>query len=219
MTKERLENFSDGIFSIIITIMVLDIDIPTTGTWSALTNPMFYSRFLAYVVSFLLITSFWISHHGLFNNIKTLDRTLLWVNALALFPISLVPLATAWFGEFPTKVAPSVVYGLVYVATVIALWVLSHVISQRITGRHQNAMKRLNRSRPWLVVMGLTGTALAFFWPPATGVMVFGVTTTWIIWIVTTRRRHELEERLEKVTETKPASDTAPENSQSENQK
>jgi uncharacterized membrane protein len=191
MSKGRLEAFSDGVFAIIITIMVLDIQIPTSGDWTALAEPQFYTRFMAYVVSFLLTTSFWISHHGLFDNIKSVDTALLWINTLALFPISLVPLATAWFGEFPTRVAPSVIYGLVYVGTVIALYVLSHSISSRLTGRHRNTMRHLNKSRPWLALLGLVGTGFAFFWPPITGVMVLGVTVAWIVWIVTRRRKHQ----------------------------
>ncbi len=181
MEKGRLEAFSDGVFAIIITIMVLDLKIPSDGNWTAIMNDAWMSTFLAYLVSFIITASFWVSHHLIISNLKKVDSRLLWINVLTLLPMSLVPITTAWFGEFPNSVAPSVTYGLVYVLSVGALFNLSHIVSKHLGNPVvQKRMRRVNRSRIGLIAIGLVGTGLAFIWPPVTGGMVLVVSGGWL---------------------------------------
>ena len=181
MEKGRLEAFSDGGFAIIITIMVLDLKIPSDGNWTAIMNDAWMSTFLAYLVSFIITASFWVSHHLIISNLKKVDSGLLWINVLTLLPMSLVPITTAWFGEFPNSVAPSVTYGLVYVLSVGALFNLSHIVSKHLANPVvQKRMRRVNRSRIGLIAIGLVGTGLAFIWPPVTGGMVLVVSGGWL---------------------------------------
>ncbi|WP_238921721.1 TMEM175 family protein [Weissella cibaria] len=181
MEKGRLEAFSDGVFAIIITIMVLDLKIPSDGNWTAIMNDAWMSTFLAYLVSFIITASFWVSHHLIISNLKKVDSGLLWINVLTLLPMSLVPITTAWFGEFPNSVAPSVTYGLVYVLSVGALFNLSHIVSKHQANPVvQKRMRRVNRSRIGLIAIGLVGTGLAFIWPPVTGGMVLVVSGGWL---------------------------------------
>lgn len=181
MEKGRLEAFSDGVFAIIITIMVLDLKIPSDGNWKAIMNDAWMSTFLAYLVSFIITASFWVSHHLIISNLKKVDSGLLWINVLTLLPMSLVPITTAWFGEFPNSVAPSVTYGLVYVLSVGALFNLSHIVSKHLANPVvQKRMRRVNRSRIGLIAIGLVGTGLAFIWPPVTGGMVLVVSGGWL---------------------------------------
>ncbi len=181
MEKGRLEAFSDGVFAIIITIMVLDLKIPSDGNWTAIMNDAWMSTFLAYLVSFIITASFWVSHHLIISNLNKVDSGLLWINVLTLLPMSLVPITTAWFGEFPNSVAPSVTYGLVYVLSVGALFNLSHIVSKHLANPVvQKRMRRVNRSRIGLIAIGLVGTGLAFIWPPVTGGMVLVVSGGWL---------------------------------------
>lgn len=181
MEKGRLEAFSDGVFAIIITIMVLDLKIPSDGNWTAIMNNAWMSTFLAYLVSFIITASFWVSHHLIISNLKKVDSGLLWINVLTLLPMSLVPITTAWFGEFPNSVAPSVTYGLVYVLSVGALFNLSHIVSKHLANPVvQKRMRRVNRSRIGLIAIGLVGTGLAFIWLPVTGGMVLVVSGGWL---------------------------------------
>ena len=181
ISKNRLEAFSDGVFAIIITIMVLDLKIPSDGNWTAIMNDAWMSTFLAYLVSFIITASFWVSHHLIISNLKKVDSGLLWINVLTLLPMSLVPITTAWFGEFPNSVAPSVTYGLVYVLSVGALFNLSHIVSKHLANPVvQKRMRRVNRSRIGLIAIGLVGTGLAFIWPPVTGGMVLVVSGGWL---------------------------------------
>ncbi|GAK30867.1 ferrochelatase [Weissella oryzae SG25] len=185
MSKARLEAFSDGIFAIIITIMVLDIHIPANGHWTALLAPNFYHPVLAYCISFLLVTSFWISHHSMLLPLKKVDRTILWVNILALFPISLIPLATDWFGEFPSAIAPSIIYGIIYMATILALYLLSHIITKRISDIDiQKHMYKTNHVRLYFLLFGALGIAGSFFLPYLIGLVILIITITWLAWTI-----------------------------------
>jgi uncharacterized membrane protein len=99
MGKARLEAFSDGVFAIIITIMVLELKVPHGSDLDAL-RPMCAS-FAAYAVSFVYVGIYWANHHHLLHTVKRVDGWVIWMNLALLFVLSLVPITTAWFGEYP----------------------------------------------------------------------------------------------------------------------
>ena len=100
----RIEAFSDGVFSIAITLLVLDIHVPTTqqadvtGLLSQLLN--LWPNLLAFVASFFFILVMWINHHRLFTVIRRNDNNLLLLNGLLLFGVILVPFPTALVAEY-----------------------------------------------------------------------------------------------------------------------
>src|SRR5205823_11856678 len=80
MTKSRLEAFSDGVFAIAITLLVLQIDIPGPGGNLAHEVGHLWPSFAAYLVSFFTIGIIWVNHHGIMRRIEKVDRTLLFLN-------------------------------------------------------------------------------------------------------------------------------------------
>lgn len=92
-----MEAFSDGVLAIIITIMVLELGVPHEASLAALVPliPVFFS----YVLSFVLIGTYWNNHHHLMQAVQQVDGRVLWANMHLLFWLSLVPFATAWMGE------------------------------------------------------------------------------------------------------------------------
>ncbi|MEO8207648.1 MAG: TMEM175 family protein, partial [Chloroflexota bacterium] len=92
MTKGRLEAFSDGVLAIIITIMVLELKVPHEPTFAALgqLGPVFIS----YVLSFVLIGTYWNNHHHLLQASRVINGRVLWATLLLLFWLSLFPFAT-----------------------------------------------------------------------------------------------------------------------------
>lgn len=88
MTKGRVEAFSDGVFAIIITIMVLEFKTPTEPTWEGL-RPL-VPTFLSYVLSFAYLGIYWSNHHHLFQAVHHVRGSILWTNLLLLFWLSLV---------------------------------------------------------------------------------------------------------------------------------
>jgi uncharacterized membrane protein len=180
MNKNRLEAFSDGVFAIIITIMILEIKTPKSGNWDQILNAHFLNVAIAYLVSFLLVTSFWISHHQIFQKINQIDVSFLWVNNLTLLPISFVPFATAWNGEFSNKTAPAVVYGIVYTSTILALYILSFS-AQKLLSQSDEIMKKMNKQRIILIIVTIVGTIISIQVPVVSRLMVLFIQIYWII--------------------------------------
>jgi len=111
MSKGRLEAFSDGVFAIIITIMVLELHPPEGASFAAL-KPVL-PKFISYVLSFIYIAIYWNNHHHLFQAVKHVNGKVLWCNILLLFCLSLVPFVTAWMGENHFSSSPVALYGII----------------------------------------------------------------------------------------------------------
>ena len=126
----RIAAFSDGVFAIAITLLALQLDIPSgngVDVWAALQN--LWPSFLSFGISFLVIGSYWIAHHRLFSVIERYDRRLLWLNLLSLFFIVLMPFSTSLVGEHGTQNASVIVYalsvaGVGFVNTVVVIYAL-----------------------------------------------------------------------------------------------
>ena len=122
MTKGRLEAFSDGVFAIIITIMVLELRVPHGSDLAAL-SPLL-PVFLSYTLSFIFLGIYWNNHHHLLQAIHHVNGGILWANLHLLFWLSLVPFTTGWMGEHPLAPWPVAVYGIVLLLAAIAFYIL-----------------------------------------------------------------------------------------------
>jgi uncharacterized membrane protein len=110
MTKGRLEAFSDGVIAIIITIMVLELRPPAGATVDDLLPLL--PTFVAYMLSFTLLGTWWNNHHHLFHAAKVIDARVLWANLGLLFFLSLFPFGTAWVGQTSFAPVPVATYGV-----------------------------------------------------------------------------------------------------------
>ena len=97
MTKGRLEAFSDGVFAVIITIMVLELKVPHGGEWASL-EPL-VPVFFTYVLSFVFLGIYWNNHHHILHVTDRINGAIMWANLHLLFWLSLVPFVTGWMGE------------------------------------------------------------------------------------------------------------------------
>jgi uncharacterized membrane protein len=117
-TSERLGAFSDAIFAVIITIMVLDLRPPSQTTLAALL-PLWPAA-LSYAVSYLFIAIVWVNHHHLLRFAEHATPRLIWVNFAHLFMVSLVPFSTAWIADTKLAAVPVFVYAAVFVLVNLA---------------------------------------------------------------------------------------------------
>lgn len=106
MTKARLEAFSDGVFAIAITLLVLDLRVPQElaehgGLWRALGAQ--WPSYCAYLVSFMVIGIIWVNHHGVFDRARAVDRPVLFANLALLLLVSVLPFPTRLVSEFLTR--------------------------------------------------------------------------------------------------------------------
>ncbi|WP_425828047.1 TMEM175 family protein [Streptomyces fractus] len=98
----RLEAFSDGVFAIAITLLILEVEVPHVehgeSLWRALGQQ--WPSYAAYVVSFLVIGIIWVNHHQVFSHVIRVDRPLMFLNLLLLMIVAALPWPTALLAEY-----------------------------------------------------------------------------------------------------------------------
>jgi uncharacterized membrane protein len=102
--RSRLEAFSDGVFAVAITLLALNLTVAGPGRVS-LSHQLgsHWPSFVAYLVSFFTIGIIWVNQHALIRSVKTVDRTLLYLNLVLLLFVVLIPFGTATAAEYLTK--------------------------------------------------------------------------------------------------------------------
>lgn len=132
-TTDRLAAFSDGVFAIVITLLVLELRIPEVegphvseeikqGLLKLL------PKFISFVVSFVYISIYWVNHHQLFDLLKKSDRGLFWLNSLFLMFLTFIPFPTALIGSYPREAVAVIFYGLAMFATAVSFVVMKAYI-------------------------------------------------------------------------------------------
>ena len=125
-TPERLSAFSDGVFAVLITVLVLELRPPELPTFRALLS--LWPTWLSYAVSYLFIAIVWANHHHLLRYATEATPRLIWFNFAHLFSVSLLPLSTAWMavsGLAPQPVAAyAAVFFLVNTTYIALIWEL-----------------------------------------------------------------------------------------------
>jgi uncharacterized membrane protein len=126
MSSRRIEAFSDGVFAIAITLLVLDLVVPSRqeaaegGLGHALAHE--WPAYFAYLVSFLVIGIIWINHHTMFDKVQLVDRPVLFANLALLLVVSLIPFPTRLLAVYLTAGGEaSHVAAAVYSATMLAM--------------------------------------------------------------------------------------------------
>ena len=125
MEKSRLEAFSDGVFAIVITLLILDIRFPEVDySQFGATLKSVLPRILAYVLSFIIIGLYWVIHHNSMHAIKKTDRGFLWLNILFLLCVSFIPFPTSLVGRYPFEAGPIIIYGLTLIVCDVVGYVM-----------------------------------------------------------------------------------------------
>jgi len=181
MSKGRLEAFSDGVLAIVITIMVLELHVPSGASQFADLAPV-APVFLSYVLSFLYIAIYWNNHHHLMQSASGVSGGVLWANMHLLFWLSLIPFTTRWMGETHFATAPTFLYGAVLLLASVAYLILQNCIiaihgNDSVLARAigQNAKGRMSVAA-YVVAMPLTFAA-----PWISGVLYALVALAWLV--------------------------------------
>ncbi len=179
MDKSRLTAFSDGLFSVVITIMVLELDAPTGTTLKSLGTQI--PIFLSYVLSFMYGAIFWINHHHLLAATHRVNSHVLWANLMFLFWLSLIPFFTSWVDENHLATIPVAAYGTALFMVFAAYRVLELVLF-RIHDTNAPIVKILRPGRREKKSMLLLAAAigLSFAHPFIAMGIYIGVAIMWI---------------------------------------
>jgi uncharacterized membrane protein len=158
ITADRLTAFSDAVFAVIVTVMVLELKAPDKPTFSDLW-PLWPTA-VSYVVSYLFIAIIWINHHYLMRFAGPPTLGLIWINFLHLFMVSLLPFATAWTARTRLASSPVVFYAGLFVCIDIAYNVFERRVLAGAEARRVSANARRIARRRSLVVLASFMTAM-----------------------------------------------------------
>ena len=126
---ERIVFFSDAVFAIAITLLIIEIKVPHIDHaapdreyWLALVKLI--PNFFGYFFSFFVIGAYWVGHHRIYGHIVRWDYGLIWRNVLFLMAIAFMPFSTAFFTEsFPPRFVPLTLYAVTFAAAgLLELW-------------------------------------------------------------------------------------------------
>jgi TMEM175 potassium channel family protein len=138
MSKNRLEAFSDGVFAVAITLLVIEIVVPTgEDLWHQLKDE--WPSFAAFFVSFWVIGIIWVNHHGVLDHLKRANRGVLYLNLLLLMTVVFIPFSTALLAEHLKSGADEEVAAVVYSAAFTAMGLAFGSLWTYIT-RHRQAL-------------------------------------------------------------------------------
>jgi uncharacterized membrane protein len=123
LSKNRIEALTDGIFAVVMTILVLDISVPqissshsivgSTVARNELLKRLFdlWQKILSFGISFTILAIYWMAHHRQFHYIKHSNSALIWINIVFLMATCLLPFSTSLLGEYMDQEISILIYG------------------------------------------------------------------------------------------------------------
>jgi uncharacterized membrane protein len=131
MNKTRLEAFSDGVFAIVITLLILNVRVPDGRTFTLQSLRPLVPSLATFILSFIMVGVYWIAHHHMLHFITQVNRRLLWMNLLVLLCVVFIPFPTSLLGTGLSNPLAVRLYGLSLIATNLSgllfwLYAVSH---------------------------------------------------------------------------------------------
>jgi uncharacterized membrane protein len=177
-SKNRLETFCDGVIAVIITIMVLNIPLPDTFSFSAIMDLL--KAVLIFFVSFFIVGNHWITHHIRMERISDISNKLIWRTLLFLFFLALMPILTKWVILHSNEVVPVIGYDIVFLlVNISSSWIWRDVAHREgylnIPGRGETVSGRSLWLR-WAIGVGVVGAiiVLSLFYPSLSLIFFMG---------------------------------------------
>lgn len=182
MNSERFEALIDAILAIILTIIVLEIPMAVDGSWNALFEVRL--DFIIYALSFLVIFNYWNYNNNLFSIVNKVNREVIWLTAISLFILSLLPYLTIFVAENFNSFIAHAAYGLDFVSTAIISIFIANALKKSDKGNIalQVALKD-NKSLYCMLALMLVGFIIGYFlYPPA--ITLFCLISIPLLWII-----------------------------------
>jgi uncharacterized membrane protein len=172
ISKARIEFLTDGIFAIVMTLLVLEITVPqlTHSEVAAGELPKrlleLWPMILSYAMSFIILGFFWIYQHDLFHYIKRADRVFVWITIFYLMFVAFIPFSTGLLGEYTDQQISVVVYGINIAVAALWTYVQWRYASKdnRLTdaGLNSTFIKIVSRRTLFGPILYLIGVGLSF---------------------------------------------------------
>jgi uncharacterized membrane protein len=170
--KTRIEALSDGIFAIVMTLLVLEIHVPNLPPNAANVEVApallaLWPKFVSYLVTFISLGFFWVGHHIMSHSVRRADRTLLWLNILFFMFVSLLPFSTSLLNAFPQAFVAPLFFGsnLAIIGwTLFFQWTYANSQPDMLADFVNAEYRATVRSRMLIVPVATTLTVIFCFW-------------------------------------------------------
>jgi uncharacterized membrane protein len=179
--KNRIEALSDGIFAIVMTLLILELHVPKlppTAPNVEVAPALFalWPKLVSYLVTFVSLGVFWVGHHIMYHAIRRADRTLLWLNIFFFMFVSLLPFSTGVLNAFPQAFVAPFLFGanLAVIGWLLFFqWMYANsqpgMLAPFVTTEYRAAV----RSRMLALPAATTLTALICFWSVGISLAVY----------------------------------------------
>jgi len=184
----RIEAFSDGVFAIIVTLLVLELKVPelhdhvSVGElWAGLLGIL--PKFLSWLISFVIVCKFWLNHHHVLSLASHATYGLAWINSLFLMFQSFVPFPTALMGEYPDNALAVSFFGCVMALnTVMFMWLNWYILRNLIKPELAGAEDPHIILKSWVGPLSyLVGASCAWWWNVHAAFVVYALTPLFFI--------------------------------------
>src|ERR671910_3202764 len=179
--KNRIEALSDGIFAIVMTLLILEIHVPNLASNApnvevAPALVALWPKFASYVVTFISLGFFWVGHHIMYHAIRRADRTLLWLNIFFFMFVSLLPFSTSILNAFAEAFIAPLLFGtnLAIIGWILFFqWQYAGSQPQMMASFVTAEYRKTVRSRMLIVPVATTLTALVCFWSVGISLVIY----------------------------------------------
>ena len=185
MNKQRLEAFSDGVYAIVITILILDIRIPQvqpSALGAALVRML--PQVFAYVLSFFVVGLYWFAHHRVSHQVKQIDGTFIWLNLIWLLFVSIMPFPAALLGRYPLQRIPIAIYGFDLILANVTGFLITVYLKQHpeLCVSPISAKSLRGQTPVYMISNGIYVVAIGFAWIfPWLSYALYAVVLAWLM--------------------------------------
>jgi uncharacterized membrane protein len=181
VSSDRQKALADGTFAIVMTLLVLELAVPALhdATNQELNHALaaMWPKFIAYVLSFLVLGVFWLIHHFLFDNITYYDARLAWLNIIFLLFVALVPFTTSLLGEYLMEKTPAIIYGfqLLFIF-LMGFFIWSYAMGKKLSEKEIDRKVIWGAKRMAYAYFAVLVPAIVIaFLAPLVSIIIFGV--------------------------------------------
>ncbi|MCC7476951.1 DUF1211 domain-containing protein [bacterium] len=185
----RFEAFSDGVFTVALTLLVIEIRVPDLHglDWREALAQLWelWPQFVSFLASFIVIGIVWVNHHAMSHFLRRVSRPMLLLNLLLLLTIVLVPFATALLGDYPTDRVACAFYGftlLLMAGACNILWdllVANYIRPLKLLA--PEVLRRAHLRNRMGVLTYIVAIAVSIFYPPAALFLYAGIALLYLI--------------------------------------
>lgn len=191
MSKSRFEAFTDAIIAIVMTVLVLNLDLPKDSSFSALLA--LKNQFLIYFVSFFILAIYWNNHHQLVHAVKKIDGVVLWANNIFILSLTLFPFATSWVSSYPHELTPQIAYAIVLLIADTCFFFLCLALMRTNSNKSKQTISFFKNKTLITMVIIIISIILGIFTRPELIIIINSICL--LPWILPYKKKHTTSSR------------------------